>query len=121
MIEAIDRRAEAFEMFRLAAGGDGGHGAAVKRAFERDQTIPFGPPARRLVFARHLDGAFQRFRTGVGEEDLVGESGLAQTVGETFRFRNAVKIGNVPEFGSLFVQRGNKTRMRMTKRIDGDT
>ena len=37
MVEAVDRRAEAFEMLCLAAGGDGGERPAVKRAFEGDE------------------------------------------------------------------------------------
>ncbi len=35
----LDRRAEAVEIFRVAAGGDGGERAAVKGALERDQAI----------------------------------------------------------------------------------
>ena len=42
MVEAVDRRAEAFEMLGLAAGGDGGEGAAVKSALERHEAVALG-------------------------------------------------------------------------------
>ena len=42
LIEAIDRRAKALEMLRLAAGGDGGERPAVKGAFEGDEPVALG-------------------------------------------------------------------------------
>ncbi len=39
LVEAFDLGAEAFEIFRLAAGGDGGERAAVKGALEGDEPI----------------------------------------------------------------------------------
>ena len=46
LVEAVDRRAEAFEMFRLAAGGDGGQRAPMKGALECDEAIALGRAVR---------------------------------------------------------------------------
>ncbi len=51
LIEAFDRRAEAVEIFLLAAGGERRQRAAVEGAFEGDDAVAFRRAARRLIFA----------------------------------------------------------------------
>ena len=75
---------------------------------------------RRLIFARHLDRAFDRLGAGILEEHGVGEGRLAQPVGQPLAFRDAVQVGDVPELLRLLVERAHQPRMRMSKRIDGD-
>ena len=52
LIEALDHRAEAFEIFLLAAGGERRQRAAVERALEGDDAVALGLAVHRLVFAR---------------------------------------------------------------------
>jgi len=68
----------------------------MERALERDQAIALGMPANRMVLARGLDRAFQRFGARIGEKDHVGKGLLDQTAGQPLAFRNAVKVGDVP-------------------------
>ncbi|KAJ0337896.1 hypothetical protein COL154_014284, partial [Colletotrichum chrysophilum] len=90
LIETVDLRAEALEIFLLTAGGDRRQRAAVEGALECDDAIAFGMAADILIAARRLDGAFQGFRTGIGEEHLVGEGRLDQPLAETALSGNLV-------------------------------
>ena len=120
LIETVDHRAEAVEMLLLAARGECRQGPAMECAIEGDDAIALGPAARRLVLARHLDGAFHRFGARIGEEDEMRKADRAQALGEPFAFRNAIEIGDVPELFRLLGQRRNQMRMRMAKRVDRD-
>ncbi len=51
LVEAVDRRTEAFQMLGLTAGGDGGERPAVEGAFER-QAITFRCARLEVVTAR---------------------------------------------------------------------
>jgi hypothetical protein len=73
LIEAGRGGAEAVEIFLLPAGGDGRQRAAVEGALEGDQPVALGVAIGRMILARGLDGAFQRFRTRIGEENVVGK------------------------------------------------
>ena len=101
LIETVHNRPEAVEMLLLAAGGERRQRAAVEGPLERDDPVALGRPARRLIFAHHLDGAFHRFRAGIGEEHGVGEARGAQPVRQPLAFRNAVKIGDMQQLLGL--------------------
>ena len=117
LVEALDRRAEPFEIFLLAAGGDGRKRTAVERAFESDDAIALGLAAGVLVFACHLDRALDSFRAGVCEECDVGEARLAQPVGEPLAVRHLVEIGDVPDLAELLGHRLDEMRMAVTEAV----
>ena len=73
LVEARHARAEAFQIFLIAAGIDGGIGAAVKGALEGDDVEAFGMAADEVVAPRHLDGELDRLGARIGEEAGVGE------------------------------------------------
>ena len=120
LVEALDLGPEAFEIFLLAAGGDGRQRAAVEGAFEGDDAEALGMALDELVAARRLDGAFERLGAGIGEEHLVGEGGVDQPLAEPALPRNLVEIGDVPELVGLLGQRRDQMRMAVAQRIDGD-
>ena len=120
LIEAVDHRAEPFEIFLLSAGGERRQRAAVEGALESDDAVTFRLTVRRLVFARHLDRAFHRLGAGIAEEHHVGEAGFAQTPRDALGFRNFVKIGDVPHLLRLLGERGDELRMCMPQRIHGN-
>ena len=62
LVETVDLRPEAFEIFGLSAGRDRGERAAMEGALESDDAVTFGMALGRMIFARHLDRAFERFR-----------------------------------------------------------
>ena len=88
IVEAFERRAETFEIFLISSRRDGGDGAPVERALEGDDAEFFRMSARRLIFARRLDRAFDGFGAGIGEERVIGETDFAQARGETLGLRN---------------------------------
>ena len=92
----------------------------MEGAFEGDDTVALRLAGGRLIFARHLDRALDRLGAGILEKYRVGEARRAQPVGELLAFRNAIEIGDVPEFLRLLGQRLDQLRMRMAKRIDSD-
>ncbi len=120
LIEAFDHRAEAFEIFLLPAGGERRQRAAVEGAFEGDDAVALRRAVRRMIFARHLDGAFHRLGAGIAEEDDVGKARVAQPRRYALGFRNLVEIGDVPQLLRLRGQRLDQMRMRMAERVDGD-
>ena len=120
LVEALDDRAEAVEIFLLAAGGERRQRAAVERAFEGDDAVALGPAADRVVLTRRLDRAFHRLGAGIAEEHHVGEARLAQPLGDPFGFGNFVEIGDVPQLVGLLLERGDQMRMRVAERVHGD-
>ena len=104
----------------MPAGGKRGERPAVEGAFESDDPIAFRCAIGRVVFARHLDGAFHRFGAGIADEDDVGEARIAQPLGNAFSLGHLVEVGNVPDFLRLRGQRGDHVRMRVPQRIDRD-
>ena len=76
--------------------------------------------ARRVIFARRLDRAFDGFRSGIGEKYVVGETDLDEAPGQTFRLWDLEQIGGMPDFRALLMERLEKMRMSMAKRRHGD-
>ena len=116
LVEPFGRRAEALEMLRLAAGGDGGERPAVERAFEGNEPIALGRAGFEVIAAGGLDGALDRFRAGIGEKRHVGEGGGAEPLGQTLLLGDAVQIGHMPQFLRLLVQSAHEMRMGMAER-----
>jgi len=85
----------------------------VKRALESDDPKPVGITAGGVIFARHLDGAFHRLGTGIGEEHQIGERRCAEPFGQPFSLRNAVQIGHMPELFGLCGERLDQMRVGM--------
>ncbi|CDX50950.1 hypothetical protein MPL3365_130224 [Mesorhizobium plurifarium] len=120
LVEALDLRAEAFEIFVLAAGGDRRERAAVEGALESDDAETLRVTLDELVAPGRLDGAFQRLGARIGEEHLVGESRLDQPLAQPALFRDFVEIGDVPEVGGLLGERRDQMRMAVAERIHRD-
>ena len=116
LVKAFDLGTEAFEVFVLAPGCDGRQRAAVEGAFEGDDAEALGMTLDEMVAPRRLDRAFQRLGAGIGEEYLVGEGGIGQTLAKPALPRNLVEIGDVPEFSRLL---GETIRIRSGKDDDG--
>jgi len=81
LVESRHRRAEAFEIFLVAGGGDRRQRAAVKGALEGDDAITLRLAGGILIFARHLDAALDRLGAGILEEHQIGEAEFAQPAG----------------------------------------
>ncbi len=120
LVEAVHRRAEAFEIFGRAGGGERRQRAAMEGAFEGDDAVAFGMALGGVVLARDLDHAFHRLGAGIAEEDEVGKALLAQPRGELLAVGAPKQVRHVPEPGRLLLQRLDQMRVRMTQRVDGD-
>ncbi|HET6838656.1 MAG TPA: aspartate aminotransferase family protein, partial [Bradyrhizobium sp.] len=68
LVKTVHRRAETFEIFCRAGGGERRQRAAVEGALERDDAVALRSAARRLILARDLDGTLHRLGTGIAEE-----------------------------------------------------
>ena len=121
LIEAFDLGAEAFEVFGLSTRRNGCQCPAVERTLKRDDPITLRVSIGIMIFARHLDRTFKRFGAGIGKKDSVGKRVVNKPLGQPCAFRDLVKIGGVPQFGGLILQGFDKMRMRMAKRIHGNT
>ena len=71
-----------------------------------------------LVLPHHLDDAFHRLGTGIGEKHLVGEGHLAKPGRQPLPFGDAVEVGDVDDLPGLFRDRLDHMRMGMAKRVD---
>src|SRR5262249_34727057 len=120
LIEPIERRTETVEIFLVPRGRDGRKRAAMEGTFESDEPIALRLAGGRMIFARHLDRAFQRLGTRVLEKHGVGEARGAQPVGKFLSLRNAIEVGNVPNLLRLLGQRLDQIGMGMSERIDGN-
>ncbi len=92
----------------------------MEGALEGDEAVALGIAARRVIFPRHLDRAFQRFRTGIGEEHDIREGEFRQALREPLAFRNPVDIRDMPELAGLLGERVHEMRMRMARDIHRD-
>ncbi len=116
LIEAFERRAEALKIFRIATRRDGRHRPPVEGALERDDPVALRMAANELIAACGLDRAFHRLGAGIGEEDEIGEACRDQPRAELFGLGNFEKVGHVPQFLALLLQRLDEMRMRMAER-----
>ncbi len=87
---------------------------------EGDDLVLLGMTADEMIAARRLDGALDGFRTGIAEEDLVGEGERGEFPGQRFLLGHTVEIGDVPQAAGLLGQGLDQCRMGMAERIDGD-
>ena len=120
LVEAVDLRPEALDVFGLSAGGDRRQRAPVKGAFESHDAVSLGMAADRLALARHLDRRLVGLGARIGEEDQIGEGRLGQPPRQTLAFRDLEEIGGVPELAGLGRQRLDEMRMGMAERGHGD-
>ena len=120
LIETFDRRAEALEIFLVAAGRKRRQRAPMEGAFKSDQSVALRRAVGGMKLARGLDRAFDRFRARVADEHLVGEARLDEPAREPLRLRNLIEIGDVPGPRRSLLQRGDEMRMRVAERIDRD-
>ncbi|MCY1486270.1 hypothetical protein D9M68_199090 [compost metagenome] len=111
---------ETFNVLLLTTGGDRRDRAAVEGALEGDDVKLLRLPLGEVVPPRRLDRAFQRFRTGIGEEDPIGKGYGGQAASKTFLTGNLVKVGKVPNLLGLRLQRLDEMRMRMAERVHGN-
>ncbi len=116
MIEAFDRRPESGQMLFLPARGDGRHGAAMKGAMAADDAIALRIAEIVLVFAQHLQAAFDGLGAGVGEEDAVGEAVGDQALGQARLRGNLEQVRGMPELVRLLGQGRHQMGMGVAQR-----
>ena len=121
LVEAGGLGAEAFDIFLIAAGRDRRRRATMEGTVEGDDVELFRVSLVEVIAARRLDGAFDRFGTGIGEEDLVGKGVGDETAGQTLLARSLIEVRRVPELFGLGLQRFDQMGMRMAQRIHGHT
>ena len=92
----------------------------MERAFEGDDAEALGVTVHKVIAARRLDRAFQRFRTGIGKEDTVGETVFDEALRKPLLARDVVEVRDMPELARLLGQRRYEMRMAMPERIDRD-
>ena len=67
----------------------------MKGAFERDDAVPLRISLGRMVLARHLDGAFHGFGTGIAEEYQIRKACGAEPGRKALGLGNAIEIRNM--------------------------
>ncbi len=82
LVEAVDLRAEAFDIFGLPARRDRRQRPAMEGAFEGQHAVALGMAPGRLALARHLDRRLVGLGARIGEEHEVGEGRLGEAGGE---------------------------------------
>ena len=120
LVETGRLRTETLQVLRLAAGRDGRDGTAVEGPFESDDVEAIRLAIVVMVAARALDRRFHGFRAGIHEQDLFGESRVAQPLRQPLAIRDLVQIGGVPELGGLILQCLDQMRVAVTEGIDRD-
>ena len=120
LVETLDLRTEALDVFLLATRGDRREGAAMEGALEGDQPIALGMAVMGMVLAHRLDAALDRLGARIAEEDRVSEAVLGEAPRQSLAFGNAEDVGDVPQLLRLLGQRGDQPGMRMAQRGDGD-
>ncbi len=92
----------------------------MKGALEGEDAEPLGAAIHVMIAPRRLDGAFERFRAGIGEENLVGETVGDQSLAQSALPGNLVEVRDMPKLAGLLGQRGDQMRMAVAKRVDRD-
>ena len=73
-----------------------------------------------MIFARHLQRAFDGLGPAVGEEDGVGKGRGGQLLRQFFLTGDAKDVRNVPQFSGLPGQRIDQPGVGMAQRVGGD-
>ncbi len=92
----------------------------MERAVAGDDAVFLGAAGLVVIFAHHLDGAFERLGAGIAEEHRVGEGVGDQAVGEALLAGDVEEVRGVPERLDLLAQRGDEMRVGMAEHGDGD-
>src|SRR5206468_2656335 len=120
LVETLQRRAKAFEIFGRAGRSQRAQRTAVERALEGDEAIALGMALGCVIAARDLDRAFHRLGAGITEEHEIGKALLAQPRGELVAVRAPKQVRHVPELCRLLLQRLDQMRMGMAERVHRD-
>ncbi len=120
LVEALHLRAEALQVFLLAAGGERRQRAAVEGALEGDDAEALRRALGEMIAPRRLDGAFHRLGAGIAEEDAVGEGRIHQPLAERPLAGNLENVGDVPELVGLRLQRVDDVRVRVAEHVHRD-
>ena len=121
LVEAVHRRAETFEIFGGAGGGERRQRAAMEGAFEGDDAVALAMAFGEMIVAHQLDHALHRFSAGIAEEHEVGKALLAQACGQHLAVRALEQVRHVPEPGRLLLQRLHQMRVRVPQRVHRHT
>ena len=70
-----------------------------------------------MIAPCRFERAFDRLRTGIAEENDIGETVLRQTAREILLSRDTEDVGNMPELPRLFVQCRDKRGMSMAQTV----
>ena len=119
-METRQTRPEAFEISRITRRVDRRIRAAVERALETDHIDALGIAVRRVVLARRLQRAFDRFGARVGEEHDVSEAVARVLRGELFLARDLEHVRRVPELARLLGQRFHQNRGCVAQSVHRD-
>jgi hypothetical protein len=120
VVEAFDRRSETFEVFRVAAGGDGRQRAPVEGAAESDDAPALRVAGDEMIAPRRLDGGFARLGAGIAEEYLVGERRADEPLRQPLLPLDAIEVGRVPELAGLLGQCRDEARVGVPQNVDRD-
>ena len=120
LVEAVDLGAEAFDVLRLAAGGDRRQRAAVEGALEGEDAVFLRMAVDRVAPARHLDRRLVGLGPRIGEEDEIGEGRVGEPPRQPLAVGDLEQVGGVPELARLLGQGRDEPRMRVAERVDGD-
>ena len=113
LVEALYLGTEPFEIFGLAAGGQGRQRAAVESALERQNPETLGISIDRMALSRHLDRGLVGLRARIGEEDEIRERRVGEPPGEALAFGHLKQVGRMPELAPLVRQCLDEMGMRV--------
>ncbi len=101
VVEAVDLRAEAFEILLIAGGGERRQRAAVEGALECNDAPALRRARHIVIAARSLDGAFAGLGARIAEEHAVGKSRCNKALSQRFLPGDAIQVRCVPELLGL--------------------
>ena len=104
LVEALYLGTEPFEIFGLAASGQGRKRAAVESALERQNTETLGVSIDRMSLSRHLDRGLVGLGARIGEEDEIRERRVGEPPREALAFGHLKQVGGMPELAPLVRQ-----------------
>ena len=120
VVEAVDRRAEAFEVLGVVGGSDGRQRPTVEGVAGADDAVLLRIAVDVVVSARGLEAAFQRFGARIAEEHQIGKGVGDQLFCQLALVWNLVEVRGVPQLPRLIPQGFNQNRVRVPERVDGD-